>query len=332
MMKITAKLRNKGIKTTWRRENILILFLFITFIHINVGMNTICNVRIDMIQSLTMDGFLRNNHVLSQWFHEKYPTCTLYNYKEKDRIIIARDGNEENDVDDNVKVHNHYNKNTNNQESIHRHVTNEDVDFDDDDNYNSKAMNNVKTKKDTSYQRYNDHNDVADEVNSKRFLKLNNDVGNVNGERVSNDVLHLDVKNVVFDNRLSIVNDKGRDLEERRLRNDIGRSLVSEWNESLTSGTYILLHDVKITGTVEIDSGTLEITGIVGVDGIRPAIDGGGTPGCTSNCPGNTVFDVRGSDTKLILTNLTIKNGYVCRYIYIYISLSDHFSIMVFFM
>ena len=58
MMKITANLRNKGIKTTWRRENILILFLFITFIHINVGMDTICNVCIDMIQSLTMDGFL----------------------------------------------------------------------------------------------------------------------------------------------------------------------------------------------------------------------------------------------------------------------------------
>ena len=31
--------------------------------------------------------------------YRKYPTC-LYNYKEEDRIII---GNEENDVDDNVK-------------------------------------------------------------------------------------------------------------------------------------------------------------------------------------------------------------------------------------
>ena len=206
MRKITAKLRYKGIKTTWRRENIFILFLFMTFIHINVGMDTICNVRIDMIQSLTMDGFLQNNHVLSQWFHEKYPTCTLYNYKEKDRIII---GDGENDVDDNVKVHNHYNKNTNNQESIHRHVTNEDVDFDDGDYYNSEAMNNVKTKKDTSYQRYNDHNDVADEVNSKRFLKLNNDVGNVNAEHVSNNVLHLNGKNVAFGNRKNIVNDNG---------------------------------------------------------------------------------------------------------------------------
>ena len=232
-------------------------------------------------------------------------------------------GDEEKDVDDSVKVHKNYNKNTNNQESIHRHVTNEDVDFDDGDNYNSKEMNNVKTKKDTSYQRYNDHNDVADEVNSKRFLKLNNDVGNVNGERVSNDVLHLDEKNVVFD-RINIRNDKGRDLEERRLRNDIGRSLVSEWHEGLTSGTYILLHDVKITGTVKVEDGkALEITGIVGVDGKRPAIDGGGTPGCRSNCHGNLVFDVKGSDTKLILTNLTIKNGYVCRYIYIF-----HFQII----
>ena len=112
----------------------------------------------------------------------------LYNYKEKDWIII---GDEENVLDDNVKVHNHYNKNTNNQVSIHRHIMNEDVDFNDGENYNSKAMKNVKTKKDTSYQRYNDHNDVADEVNSKRFLKLNNDVGNVNAEHVSNNVLHF---------------------------------------------------------------------------------------------------------------------------------------------
>ena len=78
----------------------------------------------------------------------------------------------------------------------------------DGDNYNSKAMNNLKTKKDTSYQRYNDHNDVADEVNSKRFLKLNNDVGTVNAEHVSNDVLHLNGKNVAFGNRNNIVNDK----------------------------------------------------------------------------------------------------------------------------
>ena len=99
----------------------------------------------------------------------------------------------------------------------------------------------------------------------------------------------------------------------------------------LTSGTYILLHDVNITGTVKVEDGkALEITGIVGVDGIRPAIDGGGTPGCRSDCPGYRVFEVDDSYTKLILTNLTIKNGYVCRYIYI--SLSDHFSIMVFFM
>ena len=53
-------------------------------------MDTICNVRINMIQSLAMDGFLQKNHVLSQWFHEKYPTCTLYNYKEQDRMIIGR--------------------------------------------------------------------------------------------------------------------------------------------------------------------------------------------------------------------------------------------------
>ena len=136
-------------------RNILPILLFILFVHVNIAIDTTCNTRIDVIHSLTKDGFLRNHQYLSQWFHRKYPTCSLYNYKEKDRIIVARDGDEENDVDDNVKVHNYYNKNTNNQESIHRHVTNEDVDFDDGDNYNSKEMNNVKKKKDTFYQRYN---------------------------------------------------------------------------------------------------------------------------------------------------------------------------------
>ena len=271
-----------------------------------VGMNTICLARIDMIQALTMDGFVRNHQYLSQWFHEKYPTCTLYNYKEKDRMIM---GDEEKDVDDNVKVHNHYNKNTNNQESIHRHVTNEDVDFDDGDNYNGKEMNNVKTKKDTSYQRYNDHNDVADEVNSKRFLKLNNDVRNVNGEHVSNDILHLDGKNVVFGNEITIRNGKGHNLEERRLKNDIGRSLIGEWNGIATNGTYILSHDVNTTDTVKLWNGNaLEITGIVGVDGIRPAIDGGGA---------HRIFLVQDPGTELTLTNLTIRNGYEHVNIYI---------------
>ena len=62
----------------------------------------------------------------------------------------------------------------------------------------------------------------------------------------------------------------------------------------------------------------LDITGIVGVDGVRPAIDGGGTPGCTSwNCPGHRVFYVGDNAPSILnLTNVTIRNGYVCIYIY----------------
>ena len=75
-----------------------------------------------------------------------------------------------------------------------------------------------------------------------------------------------------------------------------------------------MLHDVNITGTVTVEDGkTLDITGIVGVDGVRPAIDGGGTPGCTSNCPGHRVFYVgQNAPSNLTLTNVTIRNGYVC--------------------
>ena len=251
----------------------LILFIFISFVHVSVAINKKCKTRIDLIQALTKDKFLQNNHLLSEWFHRKYPTCTSYNDEKKDMVI--GDGAEEN-----VKVHN-------NVESISPRIVNDGIDYEDDKSYNNNEITSIDNSS-------------------------------------SNDVLHLDEKNVVFDNRINIGNDKGRDLEERRLRNDIGRSLVSEWHEGLRSGTYILLHDVNITSTVNVDFGkALEITGIVGVDGIRPAIDGGGTPGCTSNCPGNRVFGVESSYTKLILTNLTIKNGYVCRYLYIF-----HFQII----
>ena len=64
------------------------------------------------------------------------------------------------------------------------------------------------------------------------------------------------------------------------------------------------------------DIGVMDITGIVGVDVVRPAIDGGRTPGCTSNCPGHLVFSVEHTTSILNLTNVTIRNGYVSIYIY----------------
>ena len=109
-------------------------------------------------------------------------------------------------------------------------------------------------------------------------------------------------------------NDGRYDDEKRRLNVNIGRSLIGEWNGTATSGTYILSNDVNTTSTINVDNGdALDITGIVGVDGVRPAIDGGGTPGCTSNCPGHRVFSVgQNAPSNLTLTNVTIRNGYVC--------------------
>ena len=50
--------------------------------------------------------------------------------------------------------------------------------------------------------------------------------------------------------------------------------------------------------------------GIVGEDGVKPAIDGGNTPGCVSmTCPGHRVFRLDTSDDELRLTNITIQNG-----------------------
>ena len=314
MVKITLNVRNKGIKTTWMRKYILFCFLFISFVHVNVATNKICNIHIDLIQTLTMDGFLQNTKELSEWYYRKYPLC-LYNYKK-------------NIVDEEKENVNNDDNNNNNKESRFHRMIHGDVDYDD---KNKNKEKDIKRGKRSETQHNGDKN-VDDDIKSKRFLKLTDDVNNVNEKRVSNDVRKMKAKkNVVFNNWINIRNDESHVLEERHLRSNVGRSLISVWDGIQTSGTYILSNDVKITKTVKVEDGkALEITGIVGVDGIRPAIDGGGTPGCKSNCHGNRVFYVEGSDTKLILTNLTIKNGYVCRYIYI--SLSDHFSIMVFFM
>ena len=93
-----------------------------------------------------------------------------------------------------------------------------------------------------------------------------------------------------------------------------GRELVSEWNGTATNGVFNLVRKVtKTSGTIKVD-GTLDITGIVGDDGIRPAIDGGKTPGCTHSCPGHTVFHVDNTNDELRLTNITIQNGYVVRF------------------
>ncbi len=60
-----------------------------------------------------------------------------------------------------------------------------------------------------------------------------------------------------------------------------------------TVGTYTLSNDVNTAGTINVQNGNaLDITGIV-IDGTRPAIDGGGTPGCSSSCPGHRVFYVQ---------------------------------------
>ena len=173
----------------------------------------------------------------------------------------------------------------------------------------------------------NDGNLNRKDTNKNRFLdKLNyNNLNNVNVDSYNNKVDVVVNKVVVFKKQMKRKENDGRyDDEKRRLNVNIGRSLIGEWNGTATSGTYILSNDVNTTSTINVDNGdALDITGIVGVDGTRPAIDGGATPGCQSNCFGHKLFVVQNSDTKLILTNLTIKNGYVCRYLYIF-----HFQII----
>eukprot|EP00942_MAST-04A_sp_MAST-4A-sp1_P010986 g10986.t1 len=115
--------------------------------------------------------------------------------------------------------------------------------------------------------------------------------------------------------------EKGKHLQlgfqERRLDDDSsrGRELISEWDGTATKGSFNLVRKVtKTSDTIDV-MGTLEIIGIVGSDGVRPAIDGGGTPGCWSSCPGHRVFIVRNSDEyKLRLTNITVQNGYTVRF------------------
>ena len=114
-------------------------------------------------------------------------------------------------------------------------------------------------------------------------------------------------------------NSRKNSFEKRGLTINNDRSLIGEWNQQ-TSGTYILSNDVKIKKTVKVEDGkALEITGIVGVDGIRPAIDGGGSPGCTSNnCPGHRVFSLDNTNDELRLTNIAIQNGHSVRFIILF--------------
>ena len=75
-------------------RNVLSTLLFISFVHVNIAIDTTCNTRIDVIHSLTKDGFLRNHQYLSQWFHEKYPSCSSSNYL---NIIGEMENAKEND-------------------------------------------------------------------------------------------------------------------------------------------------------------------------------------------------------------------------------------------
>ena len=228
-------------------RNLLPILLFISLVHVNIAIDTTCNTRIDVIHSLTTDGFLRNHQYLSQWFHRKYPSCSSFNDL---NIIGEMENAKEND----------------NAESFDR--TNE-----------------------VYHQRYD-----GDKV-KKHLLKWNDKKeNNVNGDSNKKAVV---LKTIAHNNMK-----KEEDGKYRLLH--LGRALIGEWNEQ-TSGTYILSNDVNTTGTIYINGNALEITGIVGVDGVRPAIDGGGTPG------GHRVFYVMGYGTKLTLTGITIRNGYVSR-------------------
>jgi len=209
--------------------------------HGNTELNSICTVRIDVIESLTRDGFLNNNDDLKQWFHHKYPTCQYNNY--------------EMNIVDNANV-----------------------------KHSSTPEN--------------------DNINTNFNYKYEKKHGNEIGIKVNNNA-----KLGVFDQHTTREANHGM----QHLRRDIesARSLIGEWDGSATSGTFTLSNDVNTTETIGI-TGRLEIIGIISMDGKRPAIDGGGTPGCyNNNCPGHTIFTVSDDTHELQLSNLTIKNGYV---------------------
>ena len=116
--------------------------------------------------------------------------------------------------------------------------------------------------------------------------------------------------------------EKGKHLQlvpKRRLDgSSLGRELISEWDGTATNGVFNLSTKVtKTSGTINV-GGTLDITGIVGDDGVRPAIDGGKTPGCRHPCPGHTVFHVDNTNDELRLTNITIQNGYTVRFLILF--------------
>ena len=73
---------------------------------------------------------------------------------------------------------------------------------------------------------------------------------------------------------------------------------------------FSLVNDTTTTATITV-SGTLEIFGVVPAGSeTRPAIDGGDTGGRVSQNR-HTVFKMTGDTTILVLSNLTIRNGFV---------------------
>ena len=98
------------------------------------------------------------------------------------------------------------------------------------------------------------------------------------------------------------------------LETHYGRRLVGEWDGTTATGTFSLVNDTTTAATITV-SGTLEIFGVVPVGSeTRPAIDGGHTGGRGIDTGGHTVFKVTGDATTLVLSNLTIRNGYVSNF------------------
>jgi len=116
--------------------------------------------------------------------------------------------------------------------------------------------------------------------------------------------------------------EKGKQLQvvqKRRLDDSSrGRELLSEWDGTANTGSFNLVRNVtKTSRGVGVD-GVLDIIGIVGDDGVKPAIDGGGTPGCAYHCPGHGVFRLDTANDELRLTNITIQNGYAVRFLILF--------------
>ena len=287
------------------KENfaVKILVVYILFsicvsrVHANTDSNTICTIRIDAIEALTTDRFLNNNDFLKQWFRHKYPTCQ-YNSYEVDNVDVHANTDSNKICTIRIDVIEALTKDgfLNNNDYLkqwfrHKYPTCQ---------YNNYKMDNV------DYVNVK-HNSKPEQDDMNTNFQYDRKYGNEVGIKVTQKMLNKRGENK-NSNEVAITNNINKDATlgvfDPRRDMKSGRSLIGEWDGSATSGTFRLSNDKRTSNAISVN-GRLEIIGIITMNGMRPAIDAGGD---------HSVFYV-GNNDELILSNLTIKNGFVSIYI-----------------